>query len=355
MLTGDQAKVQIASLAAEFRVPHRDFSFQFARDGAVFTVRAVPLRSAPLLELEAAWRPPFRGPERSLVRVTPEGVAQRLAVRIGLNAKERTGDAAFDGAVFVASKVTPSIVPTLFGPAAREAVLALMATGWQLVDVTNKNVIVQRVGLADPSAMRLVVAALDHVAAIEAAARAARAVLPESVPRTVGERVILPSVAVGFACFVSLLRWAAFPFLPEAWPLLTSFALGALAASVAVVAAALALRGRSTSLTDTLAWAVAAWALLPIASAAVLPTVDVNLDRSEGVAEKATLVDVDHPRKGTMKLTFRREADGEPIVLDDTHWNLRRVVGTPVVLRVRSGRLGWAWVEHIAEDDPPAP
>lgn len=355
MLTGDQAKVHIASLAAEFRVPHRDFSFQFARDGAVFTVRAVPLRSAPMLEIEAAWRAPFRSPERSLVRVTRQSAAQRLAERIGLNARARTGDAAFDSAVFVASKVAPSLVPTLLGPDARGAVLALMDSGWHLVDVTNKSVIVQRVGLADRGALRLIVAALDHVAAIEAAARAARAVLPESVPRTVGERVVLPSIAVGFACFVSLLRWAAFPFLPGAWPVLTSFALGALAASVAVVAAAMALRGRSTSMTDTMAWAVAAWALLPLASAAVLPTVDVNLDRSDGVSEKATLVDVDHPKKGTMKLTFRREADGEEIVLDDTHWNLRRVVGAPVILRVRSGRLGWAWVERITDDDPTAP
>jgi len=355
MLTGDQAKANIASLAAEFRVPHRDFSFQFARDGAVFTVRAVPLRSAPMVEIETAWRPPFRGPERSLVRVTRESAAQRFAERIGLNAKARTGDAAFDGAVFVASKVEPSLVPTLLGPAARGAVLALIEAGWHLVDVTNKSVIVQRVGLANPSAMRPIVAALDHVAALEAAARAARAVLPESVPRTVGERVILPSIAVGFACFVSLLRWAAFPFLPGAWPLLTSFALGALAASVAVVAAAMALRGRSTSMTDTMAWAVAAWALLPIASAAVLPTVDVNLDRSEAVSEKATLVDLDNPRKGRLKLTFRRAADGEEIVLDDAHWNLRRVVGAPVVMRVRSGRLGWAWVEHITDDDAATP
>jgi hypothetical protein len=103
-----------------------------------------------------------------------------------------------------------------------------------------------------------------------------------------------------------------------------------------------------------MAWAVAAWALLPLASAAVLPTVDVNLDRSEGVSERATLVDVANPKKGTMKLTFRRAADGEEIVLDDSRWNLRRVVGAPVVLRVRSGRLGWAWVERI-DDDPAAP
>ncbi len=290
MRATETIQTELAHLAAEFGVPHRGSSFQIVQGGTAFTVRAIPSKSSPSLSIEACWRESAGAAEQTLVRVTQGSPVERLAERARLNVKAPTGDADFDAAMVVASRVAPAIVPELLDPQARRAITALVDDDWQTIKVTTKNVVVQRVRMGAAVSASVIRGALEPLAQIAAAARASAGVLPHSLPRTPFERLMVPAYLFWAGSILAFMHSTAIAFAPGAWPFLTSFAVGVLATAVVAVVAALTLRGSSTSLIDAAAWTVAAAALLPLGLTTILPMLDTALDRSKGVDWKATLV-----------------------------------------------------------------
>jgi hypothetical protein len=174
------------------------------------------------------------------------------------------------------------------------------------------------------------------------------------LPRTPFERLGVPAYLLLVAGTLAFMRSIAIAFAPGAWPFLTSFALGVLATAVVAVVAALALRGRSTSLIDTVLWTVAAATLLPANLTTILPTLDVALDRSDAIEWKATLVSFEPTPKGPGKLRLRRAADGKEFAVPN-YWPCSTRPGSPVLVRVRGGYFGWAWIEAIIDDPAGVP
>jgi hypothetical protein len=345
---------QFERLATELGVSHQELSLQLVQGGTSFTVRAIASRPSPSFSIEASWREPRGAREQTLVSVMQGPPVTRLAERAKRTVKAPTGDAEFDAAMVVTSRAPPAVVPALLGRQARRAVVALIDDDWHTVEVTTRSVVVRRMRMGGVVGASVIRAALEPLATIAAAARANAGILPVTLPRTPFELLGVPAYLFFLAATLAFMRSIAIAFAPGAWPFLTSFALGVLATAVIAVVAVLSLRGRSTSSIDAAVWTLAAAALLPAGLTSILPALDVALDRSEATEWQATLVAIERTAKGPGRLRLRRATDGKEFAVMNYGWSCRGGEGSPVVLRVRGGFFGWAWIDAIRDDPAPA-
>ncbi len=302
---------------------------------------------------EAAGGGAYRETGRGRVAVRPAMVlrqrtgADRLGVRLGLNRAVRTGDEAFDEAVYIETAAPEEDVRrTLASDVVRQAVRALLAQeGAQRVqlDVTGLSVVkaVERtpdVGAFDGAAEQLAVMAAEVplFGAGSAAGMPARFNPVQGVVAGVG--LLMLAVQVGWS-----------PPIDQAGAL--AFGLGGgLAVAVAVVLAGVAAwRGQSDGLRRVAAVAVAGLLAGPVSGYAAVCWANQQLDTSPAVDHATKVTDkwVAERRGARSRIEVASWRPGEPgVVVAVTPALVGRVMrGDTVVVVSHAGRLGWEWVD----------
>ena len=135
--------------------------FLIERAGRTFTARFSPrVKSTPpsltvitSVDLTAETTPAHRESGRAHVAVRPtivlrpESMESRLAHRLGRSREVKTGDAAFDGAVYISTdSPEQDVQSTLASPDLREAVRALLASGVARVQLDAEGLTALLVG-----------------------------------------------------------------------------------------------------------------------------------------------------------------------------------------------------------------
>jgi hypothetical protein len=254
----------------------------------------------------------------------------------------QTGDAAFDGKVFIESaSADEDVLAPLSSPTVRAAVLSLLAT-CASVDFTKEGATAKAPGdqkTFAPDRLAQLVVALRVIAG------APRTVAPTAAKR--GASVAWIVVAgLGFPAFVLVVVGFAVYEPVSAAPLVAGAAAGVAMALATWPLFTLALRGRSTSRDDI---DNARWASLvtgPLAGIASLVLVNGVLDRSDPRRHELVAVEVrrDDDRDDTALVTARGDEPGvgeHTYPFDDPKHRL--VLPATVTVTWRDGALGFRW------------
>ncbi len=244
--------------------------FLVERHGRTFTARYAPAYKSNPASLtviasvdevaEAAAAGAYRESGRDHVAVRPrivlrnESMADRLAHRLGVNREVKTGDAAFDGAVYIVTDSPEEDVQrTLASPDFREAVRALLAAGATYVQLNFEGLTAMLVG-PPPYVDRF-----EPVARGLAQAAAALPLFqPGTAPRgpSVVGLVIASLTALSTIVGVPVVALAAARPPLAGSPVLVGVGSGLALWILATLAARWRLRGRSTSLGLILMFAI---------------------------------------------------------------------------------------------------
>ena len=338
--------------------------FLVERHGRTFTARFAPAYKSTPASLtvitpvdetaEAAPGGAYRESGRAHVAVRPrivfrpESVADRLAHRLGVNREVKTGDAAFDGAVYIVTDSPEEDVQrTLASPELREAVRALLAAGATHVQLNFEGLTAMLVG-PPPYADRF-----EPIAkGLAQAAGALPLFQPGTAPRGPSVIGLVIASLTGLFTMVSVpvvaLTQARPPLAGS--PVLVGVGSGLALWTLATLAARWRLRGRSTSLALILIFAIWGLFVFPAGTYWAVCWANQALDTSPAV---------DHPT--TVKRGwFSRAQPHYSYYVEVVSWRPGHATeeipvsfesggnvagGHRAVVTTRAGKLGWEWVE----------
>ncbi len=289
-----------------------------------------------------------------------ETARDRLGKSLGLNREVELGDDGFDAAIYIESDAPDAEVRALLArEEVRRAVVEIISLGYTDVAVSPPTaaLLARR---NNPKEVHLTPAAIRRVAALLAViapALPARAEAPRDEPiailiaRVVGVLVLLVAGFAGapLASFAHA-RWPTFTLAPYWQGIPAAFGLFV----VAVVAAALRFRGRSTSFRN-LCWLAAALAYaVPSYTMAAAFTLNGALDGTPPV-HRASRVLSSFFTTGKKPAHHLRlapfpgsEGELELALEPDAYPHLAE--GRTVTVKVATGALGWPWIQSIDPD-----
>ncbi len=288
----------------------------------------------------------YRETGRSAVMVRPEillrseQAVDRLARRLGVSREIRTGDAAFDAAIHVASDSPEEDVQrTLAAAAFRDAVRELFASGVDSVRLDATGVSAVLVG-PPPYAERF-----DRAAATLAQAAGA---LPRLGPGRAARSPVASAVVfvgVSTVVAVAIVLFPVYAIIHADPPIDASATVAAVGCGVALwilatLGAARVVRGRTTSLAKVVAFAATSLFVFPPGGYWAVCWANRALDTSPAV-DHATTVTRSHgyhfevaswrPGHAPVELT---QSLAVPVT-----------IGRRLVVTTHAGKLGWEWVD----------
>ncbi|MBI5537331.1 MAG: hypothetical protein HY898_31705 [Deltaproteobacteria bacterium] len=281
-----------------------------------------------------------------------EKAIDRFGKRILLNRELRTGDDAFDDAVYIETDAPDACVRTLLAePAVRQFALRILQEGWQGIELSTEGEVIVTMPVKAANSLlperftptlQTLAAFAEHLPALQAG-RGARFGLADLV-------------SIG-AIVGSVLSWPALFVASRLWPtvdsglVLASLSGGLIAWLVSLPVLIVIQRGRSTSLRDFCICVVFLALGLPVGSIALLLTVNGLPDAATPEVRKVEILRkyTSGSRSRTYYTTVRSWRKGESTLDIDVGSSLYHDAreGGVLVVRTKPGLLGHEWVVSL--------